>query len=372
MEAKTRMPGLFDPVDIGSLSLRNRIMRSATAERLGDPDTGAPLPQLADLYRALAEGEVGLIVTGHAYVERSGRPHPEQCSIADDSVISNWRKTIRPAQEAGARVMMQINHGGASCDPDVTPELLSPSGVGTHDRAKPREMSDEDVRRIVSAFARAAGRAQEAGLDGVQIHGAHGYLVSQFLTPSTNQRQDGWGGDADGRFQMLAAVISEIRREVGESYPVWIKLGVAGGEQHGFHAADGAEVARRCAESGVDCVEISHALGEPEGIRRDGAPPYLPMAETVREAVGPAYPLALVNGFSALDAMQAVVAGETVQMVSLCRPLISEPDLPRKMREGASEEALCSRCGSCWPEYAGEGIACHNSEVRAAVGLPTI
>ena len=365
------MPGLFDPIDIGSLSLRTRIMRSATAERLGHPETGAPLPQLADLYRALAEGEVGLIVTGHAYVERSGQPHPEQCSIADDAVIADWRTTIRPAQEAGASVMMQINHGGASCDPDVTPELLSPSGVATHDRAQAGEMSEEDVRRIVSAFGRAAGRAQEAGLDGVQIHGAHGYLVSQFLTPSTNLREDRWGGDADGQSRFLGEIISAVRREVGESYPVWIKLGVAGSGQHGFHVADGAEVAKKCAESGVDCVEISHALGEPEAIRRDADAPYLPMAEVVRGAVGPDYPLALVNGFSTLDAMQAVASGRTAQIVSLCRPLISEPDLPRKMREGATQEALCSRCGSCWPEYAGEGIACHNDDVLAQVGAAT-
>ena len=120
---------LFEPITIGNLTLRNRVMRSATAERLADPDTGAPLPKLADLYADLARGGVGLIVTGHAYVERTGKAHPEMSSIATDDVIPAWRETIRPAQEAGARIMMQINHCGSGCDPTITPHPISPSGV---------------------------------------------------------------------------------------------------------------------------------------------------------------------------------------------------------------------------------------------------
>ena len=363
MEVIQDMPGLFDPISIGSLHLANRIMRSATAERLAHPETGAPLPKLADIYRVLANGRVRLIVTGHAYVERSGKAHPEMASIVQDDLIPAWREVIRPAQRAGARVMMQINHSGASCDPAVTPNPLSPSGVATNDLVNPREMTEHELLRIAASFGQAARRAREAGFDGVQIHGAHGYLISQFLMPSTNKRTDRWGGDAEKRFAFLRTVISEIRQQVGGEYPVWIKLGVAGSRQHGLILSDSASIAAVCAQSGVDCVEISNALGVPEEINNKNEPPFLPMAEAVRQAVGPNYPLALVNGFRTLPVMQDVLASGVVQLISLCRPLIAEPDLPRKLRDGITNHASCVRCSRCWPETQGEGIACHNPTV---------
>ncbi len=360
------MPGLFDSISIGSLHLSNCIMRSATAERLAHPETGAPLPKLADIYRALADGGVGLIVTGHAYVERSGKAHPEMASIVQDDLIPAWREAICPAQRAGARVMMQINHSGASCDPAVTPNPLSPFGIAANDLVNPREMTEDELLHIAAAFGRAARRAQEAGFDGVQIHGAHGYLISQFLMPSTNKRTDRWGGDMEKRLAFLRTVISEIRQQVGEEYPVWIKLGVAGSRQHGLNLPDSAQIAAECAQSGVDCVEISNALGVPEEISNKNEPPFLPMAEAVRQAVGPKYPLALVNGFRTLRVMQEVLASGVVQLISLCRPLIAEPDLPRKLREGITNHASCVRCSRCWPETQGEGIACHNATVSIA------
>jgi 2,4-dienoyl-CoA reductase-like NADH-dependent reductase (Old Yellow Enzyme family) len=120
------MPGLFEPISIGSLHLRNRMMRSATAERMADPQSGAPLPKLAELYRELALGGIGLIVTGHIYVDRGGKAHPEMAALDSNDLIPAWRDVIGPAQTEGARVMVQINHGGASCDPVVTPPLSLP------------------------------------------------------------------------------------------------------------------------------------------------------------------------------------------------------------------------------------------------------
>jgi 2,4-dienoyl-CoA reductase-like NADH-dependent reductase (Old Yellow Enzyme family) len=307
---------------------------------------------------------VGLIVTGHAYVDRGGKAHPEMASIATDEVIPAWRETVRPAQQAGARVIMQINHCGSSCDPAVTSQPLSPSGVGTAKGSTPRAMSEDDIAHVVDAFGQAARRAREAGLDGVQIHGAHGYLVTQFLSTKTNRRGDAWGGDPAGRSAFLEAVIRAVRGQVGDSYPVWIKLGVAGKAEGGLSLAEGAGVAASCAQSGVDCVEISHALGTPETIDTKLEAAFRPLAEGVREAVGPTYPLALVYGFSTRAGMETVLEGGLVQMVSLCRPLIAEPDLPDKLRTVEAYEAACVRCGKCWPEALGKGIACHNVAVR--------
>ncbi|MBT4503785.1 MAG: hypothetical protein HOC74_38990, partial [Gemmatimonadetes bacterium] len=163
------MPDLFSPTSVGKLTLGNHLMRSATAERLSNSETGRPLPALASQYRDLALGGIGLIVTGHAYIEPAGKAHPQMAAITDDGLISTWRETIRPAQQAGARVMMQINHSGSNCDPTVNADRISPSGVATNDLTQPRAMTTDEVERIVRAFGQAALRAKQGGLDGCEI-----------------------------------------------------------------------------------------------------------------------------------------------------------------------------------------------------------
>lgn len=353
---------LFSPLQIGSLRVRNRLVRSATAERLGDPVTGAPGERLQAMYLALAQGGVGTIITGHAYVHMSGKCHPEMSSIAEDSLIPLWRETIRPAQQAGARVIMQINHGGASCDPAITPLTLSPSGVRTNLAAPSREMTEDETAQIIVAFGQAARRAREAGLDGVQIHGAHGYLVSQFLTPRTNQRSDSWGGDSQRRLAFLLAVLTEIRRQVGPDYPVWIKLGVTGAPPDELTLAEGALVAKACSQAGIDCIELSHALGIPPLEKVE--PTFLPWAQAVRQIVGPTVNLALVNGFRHVQVMEMVLTSGLVQLVSLCRPLIANPNLPVKLLRHLESKVECNRCDKCWPQAPGEGVACQNKHVQ--------
>jgi len=359
------MPNLFNPITIGSLRLRNRLMRSATAERMAHPRTGAPLPKLAALYRTLGEGGVGLIVTGHVYVAAGGKAHPEMAALDGDALIPAWRDVIAPAQAAGARVMVQLNHAGASCDPAVTPHPWSPSGVVTNEQnPTPDVLTERRIEEIFVAFGQAARRARAAGFDGVQVHGAHGYLVSQFLTPSTNRREDRWGGRLAARLAFLRAVLAEVRGQVGDDYPVWIKLGVAGLNQHGFTLAEGVQTAQACVEAGVDAIEISHALGAPAWAEHAPEPRYLTLAQAVREGVGPDFPLALVNGFRTRSIMQDVLDDGVAQLISLCRPLIVEPDLPNKLRDGRREVAACARCSQCWPKSPDEGVACHNRSVQ--------
>ncbi|MFP3895403.1 MAG: hypothetical protein ACLFV5_00995 [Anaerolineales bacterium] len=354
---------LFDPLTVGDLHLRNRVMRSATAEFVADKETGAPTPEMAHIYRELAEGEVGLIVTGHTCVSFAGRAHAGMAAMASDDLISPWRDVIRPAQKAGGRVMMQINHAGANVDPEVTPHPLSPSGVATNDLVKPRTMSEGEIGKVVAQFGEAARRVREAGFDGVQIHGAHGYLITQFLTPETNFRQDRWGGDEERRSAFLKAVVAEMRRQVGPHYPVWIKLGVAGRESSGLDVEKGARIAAWCASYGIDCVEISFALGRPEWMDLTVEAPLRPLAGAVRDAVGPDYPLALVYGFRTRRCMERVLSNGAVQLISLCRPLIAEPDLVRKIKQGLIDEVACVRCDLCHPGEGEEGIACRNERV---------
>jgi 2,4-dienoyl-CoA reductase-like NADH-dependent reductase (Old Yellow Enzyme family) len=353
---------LFSPFTIGSLAMRNRLVRSATAERLADPITGAPNERMQAMYLALALGGVGTIITGHAYVHLNGKCHPEMSSISEDSLIRSWREVILPAQQAGARVIMQINHGGASCDPAITPFTLSPSGVRTNPDAPSRELAESEIMPIITAFGQAACRAREAGLDGVQIHGAHGYLVSQFLTPRTNRRSDAWGGDCRRRLAFLQAIVAEIRHQVGTDYPVWIKLGVAGAPPDELTLAEGALAAQACVQAGIECIELSHALGTPPLKKEE--PTFLPWAQAVRKVVGPNVTLALVNGFRHADVMESVLASGLVQLVSLCRPLIADPNFPLKLQQHLEDKAVCNRCDKCWPQTQGEGVACHNKHVQ--------
>ena len=219
---------------------------------------------------------------------------------------------------------------------------------------------------IASGFGRAAKRAQAAGFDGVQIHGAHGYLVSQFLSPYTNRRTDEWGGDVLRRQAFLAAVIQAVRDAVGDDYPVWIKLGVAGNKQSGLTAQEGAVAARLCADAGLDAIEVSHGLGVPEALAGNAEGRFLPMAEAVRSQVPGDYPLALVMGFRTRTAMERTLSEHVVQMISLCRPLIAEPDLVARMARGA-EDVSCVRCDRCWPEDPDDWVRCRNKSVLRAV-----
>jgi len=353
---------LFSSITIGDLVLRNRLMRSATAERLSDPETGAPLPALAPMYAALARGGIGLIVTGHACVEPAGKAHPQMSSIAADDLIPVWRETIRPAQDAGARVILQVNYAGASCDPAVTPSPIAPSGVPTNELVTPGVMTTEDIRRVIRAFGQAARRARESGFDGVQLHGAHGYLVTQFLSPFTNRRDDEWGGNPERRRAFVEAVLREMRSRAGDDFPLWIKLGVAGRPDSGLTLEAGATVAAACTGL-VDCIEISQGLGAPPEVDDNREARFLPLAAAVRRAVGSDFPLALVNGFSTGTVMQEVLDSGLVQLISLCRPLVAEPDLPAKIRADREYRAACDRCGQCWPTEPDEGVGCHNPTV---------
>jgi len=189
---------LFEPGRIGSMTLPNRLIRSATAERMADPD-GRPRPELKALYSELARGGVGLIITGHLYVHPSGKAHPEMTGIHTDDLMPGLTALADAIHQAGGRIAAQINHGGMQCSRQTVAQTMAPSAIDAPFlRRAARAMTAGEISMVIEAFAQAARRAQEAGFDAVQIHGAHGYLVNQFLSPFTNQRDDAWGGDTDG------------------------------------------------------------------------------------------------------------------------------------------------------------------------------
>jgi 2,4-dienoyl-CoA reductase-like NADH-dependent reductase (Old Yellow Enzyme family) len=203
-------------------------------------------------------------------------------------------------------------------------------------------------------------------MDAVQIHAAHGYLISQFLSPHTNRRSDGWGGDFERRLRFLAAVCEEVRGRVGPDYPIFIKLGMMDNLEQipdGLSPEDGARVVGCLADLGLDAVEISGAHGGGadfnilKGIRAHETEAYFrPLARRAKAATE--LPVILVGGLRSRSVMEDVLASGDADLISLCRPLIREPELPNRMQSGEAAVAACISGGRCWVKGLGEGIRC--------------
>jgi len=354
---------LFEPARIGSLELPNRLVRSATAECMADPD-GRPRPELQNLYRELALGGVGLIVSGHMYVHPSGKAHQEMTGIYSDELIPDLAALCAAVHRAGGRIAAQINHGGMQCSRRTVPETIAPSAVDAPFLSRsPRAMTQEEIASTIQAYADAARRAGEAGFDAVQIHSAHGYLISQFLSPFSNRRSDEWGGALAGRMRFLRAVCEAVREEVGADYPLFIKLGMMDGLEEGLTPEEGAEIVAALEGMGLDAVEISGGIGGGKALNTRGPirsaeneAYFRPLARRARPRTS--LPVALVGGMRSRVVMEDVLQSGDADFVSLCRPLICEPDLPKLLREGKQERAACISCDNCWPKEPGEGIAC--------------
>lgn len=353
---------LFTPGNIGSLELPNRLVRSATAEWMADDHTGCPLPKQTSLYRRLVRGGVGLIITGHMYVHSSGKAHANMTGIDDDCIIPYMVEVVRVVHQEGGKVIAQISHGGMQAKTVSDP--FAPSYVNLSTLTRPaREMSAGEIDMVIHAFGQAARRVREAGFDGVQIHGGHGYLVNQFLSPLTNHRSDQWGGDLAGRMHFLRAICGSIRDQVGPDYPVLIKMGMEDHLEGGLTASEGMQVVSKLEEMGLNGVEISGGIGLPhvsnirKGISNEAKEAYfLPLARQARGVTR--LPILLVGGFRSRKIMEAVMSEGVADFISLSRPLICEPNFPNRLRLGLQERSRCISAGNCWPASPGDGISC--------------
>ncbi|MCJ7621446.1 MAG: NADH:flavin oxidoreductase, partial [Anaerolineae bacterium] len=353
---------LFDPGTIGRLQLRNRLVRSATAEYMTDAD-GRPEKPLADLYGELARGGVGLIITGHCFVHEGGRCQVQMTAAHRDELIPALEMLTTAVHDEGGLVAMQINHGGRECRQDAIPgKAVAPSPVPTaKGKERPEELSEEWVEEIVAAFGEAAGRAQAAGFDGVQIHAAHGYLINQFNSPAANWRTDRWGGTAARRMRFLEEVAAAVRDRVGNDYPVLIKLAMEDSARDGLTLKDGAEIVSHLADWGIDALEVSGGIGgtsvRKDILRVEDEGYFLDAARAAREATD--LPIILVGGMRSKQLMEQILEEGTADFISLSRPLIREPDLPRRFFDG-QERSTCISCNRCWPPPGEYGIACRD------------
>jgi 2,4-dienoyl-CoA reductase-like NADH-dependent reductase (Old Yellow Enzyme family) len=328
--------------------LANRIAKSAMSEALASYDNHVT-PELPRLYGRWAASGIGLLITGNVMIDRRALGEPGNVVLEDESDLPQLREWAQAATAHGSQIWMQLNHPGKQSPKGLNRYNLAPSAIPFRkDMAAffdtPREATVAQIEEIIARFGRAAALAKEAGFSGVQVHGAHGYLVSQFLSPHHNQRNDEWGGSAEKRRRFVLAVYAEIRRQVGRDFPVGIKLNSADFLRGGFTEEESMATIRALAEAGIDLVEISGGTYESPAMTGVGSQPsastaareayFLEFAEKVRAAV-PATPLMVTGGFRSYAGMDAALRSGALDLVGLSRLLAVDPDAPAALLRGA-------------------------------------
>jgi 2,4-dienoyl-CoA reductase-like NADH-dependent reductase (Old Yellow Enzyme family) len=331
-------------------SLPNRLAKAAMSEVLGDPATGAPTDRLVRLYERWGRSGAGLLISGNVPVDRGGIVESGNVVIEDDRHLAGLRRWAEVAQAHGARLWMQLNHAGRQTPRRVVRQPVAPSPVSLRGYgglfARPRALTGSEIEALVRRFAGAAAVARDAGFAGVQVHAAHGYLLSQFLSPLTNQRDDEWGGTLAGRMRFLLEIVRAIRAAVGPDFAVGVKLNSADFQRGGFTVEESMQVAQALDSAGIDLLEVSGGnyespamtgKGEPSAPRRRSTREreayFMEYAQRIRAVT--AVPILLTGGMRTASTMAAAVAGGAVDAVGLGRPMAVDPDLPGKLLAGA-------------------------------------
>jgi len=365
MTGRMDMRKLFEATEINGMKLRNRLVRSATWEGMCGPD-GRPSEKLINCYRDLARGGVGLIISGYTFVRTEGKQMPGKMGIQNDDFSADMKKMTRAVHDEGGRICIQLVHAGGQTTAEIAGRTpLAPSPVNAEQfGGKPVEATEQDIAEIVSAFAEAARRAREYGFDAVQLHGAHGYLINQFLSPLTNRRTDHYGGAIENRCRFLMEVYHAVRSASGDDFPVLIKLNGSDNLDGGLEIGDAVTAAKLLDSAGIDAIEVScgtPASGDRSPARQNIKGPEqeaynLPAAREIKRSVS--CPVMSVGGYRSLDVIERVI-GSDVDYVSLSRPLIREPHLPLRWQQGDRAPARCISCNSCFkPGLEEGGIYC--------------
>ena len=392
---------LFQEGRIGGIRLPNRIIRTASHEGLADRQ-GRPTDATFEFYKGFVDGGVGMIITGYAGIAESGKSALYHMTMMDrDDLIPAHERLVERIHDIGGKIVLQIAHcGRQTWSSETGRPLMAPSAIpcGFY-RECPREMTEEDIRAVVDDFAKAAARTRKAGYDGVQIHGAHGYLLFSFLSRHANKRRDKWGGSLENRFRIVSEVLKSVREAVGPDYPVLIKLNTYERAWRGMRPRECAKIARMVEATGC-CDGIEFSCGTNEGgfvMARGEFPtealleymrPYrgyhwgiklllrlfvIPFLKLVQPPFTEGYnlaaaatakaslslPIITVGGMRSKAFMEEAIKTGRTDFVSMARPLIREPDLPNKFEDGVSDTARCDNCNACTVACDTQPIRCH-------------
>lgn len=354
---------------MGSAVFRNRLIRAGTSESMADPDNGTMTEALLDLYERLAANGVGGIITGHLYVHPRGRYARGQTGIHDSGVLAGLAELTGRVHRHGGVIFAQLAHAGSQTRvpgnlplaPSPVPNPLTGSEV---DGA-----SSQEISAVVEAFAAATQRAVRAGFDGVHIHGANGYLISEFSSPLTNHRSDEWGGSAEARGRFASEIVKAVRGAVPSGFPVTMKVGLVDALPGGLGLDESIRRSEGLVGAGLDAIEVSCGL---MSAPTDSAMTYVavgpkraasdllfqrlassprpeayfrPWAKMLRARVDTK--VILVGGIRTTATMRDVVASGDADLVAMARPLIREPDLVAQIKAGREGQVDCTSCNLC-------------------------
>ena len=325
--------------------LKNRLGKSAMSEALGTTDN-CVTEALPRLYGRWADGGTGLLISGNVMVDRRALGEPNNVAIEDERDLALLKRWAQAGTRHDTQLWVQLNHPGRQAPKGLNAENVAPSAVPFNPALQaffpaPRELTDSEIHDIIQRFATAARFVKEAGFTGVQIHGAHGYLVSQFLSPLTNQRSDAWGGSSEKRQRFVLAVYRAIRAAVGDDFPVAIKLNSADFQRGGFTEEESLAVIKALEAEGIDLIELSGGTYEAPAmsdksrhqdstLAREAY--FLAFAEKIRSQVQ--VPLMVTGGFRSYQGMAQALHGGALDVIGIARGLAVEPDMPQRLLAG--------------------------------------
>jgi len=376
----------FEPAELCGVKLNSRIIRSATHEGMAD-EFGKPNEQLIKTYERYAKGGAGLIITGYMAVTQQGKcPLYNMTMLDKDELIPAWKELTDRVHAAGAPIFAQIAHCGRQTRKKVTGmKTVAPSPIRDflYWETVPHKLREKEIKKIVEQFGDAALRAKKAGFDGIQLHCAHGYLLSEFLSAKTNHRKDKYGGSLENRFRIVDEIMTAMRDNVGD-FPIIVKMNCFEKAKSGIKPEEAVEIAKLMDKAGFDAIEVSCGLAK-EGFNmsRGGFPYPIMCADNFRyehlpkltwpmmkpvmkllmgspqpvrsynvEAAGMikkavSCPVIVCGGIRSKDEIHAVLDGDKADFVSMSRPFILEPNLVNNLRDGVEEQVKCISCNYC-------------------------
>jgi len=391
------MKQVFESTELAGVTIPNRIFRSATFERMA-AENGAPGNELIAFYTKIARGEAGAIITSITCVQQDGKAFPNQMMIDRDDVIDDFKRLTDAVHEHNTPIFLQIAHAGRQTDAFTTgsrPKAPSAIRDKTFPLDKPRAISEEEILEVIESFVSAAERARKAGFDGVQLHGAHGYLLCQFLTPAMNQRTDEWGGSTENRARIVTEIITRIRKRLGD-FPVLIKMNAYDHMKNGTTLEEAGKVANILETAGIDAIEVSCGVMEDglNTIRVTRAPvdgllnrarQFKNLPGFVKSLIKPVVgllmktpqpvenynleaaaaikkrvnvPIIAVGGIRTLSNMEQEIQKEEADYIALARPFIIQPDIVNRLKTGKSVESACISCGGCFTSILDGRVRC--------------
>ena len=330
------MKKIFEPVKLKNLTMKNRLIRSATWEGIAKPD-GSLTEETYEIYAKLARGGVGTVITGFTSVASNDFYFGGMMRLSRDDLIPQYRRLTDVIHREGCPVIAQLALGA----------YYKPDG---NTQTEPDKMTDDEVNKVIALFAEAAVRARRAGFDGVQIHAAHFFFLSRFISPAVNHREDAWGGSTEN----WARILLEILRGIQEAAPelhVTIKINCSDFTYGGLAEAESLMICKMLADAGIDSMEVSGNGTSVGGIKPHVNEAYFAEFAT-RLAAEVNAPVILVGGLRSLDTMENILNQTKIELLSLSRPLLCEPDLPNRMGDGKSVVSNCVSCNQCYASRA--------------------